>query len=118
MRAELARLRSNAAIEVGNSGRVGDRIEGDVARFQRDVLSHRPDLVVWQLGTNDVAWGGHPADHLNSKGIQGVQMLKASGADIILMDLQYAPLVLKSPYYSKMQAIISAVPRPDKSPFI
>jgi lysophospholipase L1-like esterase len=93
MRQELARLRSNAAIEVVNSGRVGDTIEGNVARFQRDVLAHRPDLVVWQLGTNDVAWGGHPDDRLKSKVVQGVQMLKASGADVILMDLQYAPMV-------------------------
>ncbi len=117
MRQELVRLRSNAAIEVVNSGRVGDTIEGNVARFQRDVLSHRPDLVVWQLGTNDVAWGGHPDDQLKSKVIQGVQMLKASGADIILMDLQYAPMVLKSPYYSKMEAIISEVARQEKIGF-
>jgi acyl-CoA thioesterase I len=46
MRQELVRLRSNAAIEVVNSGRIGDTIEGSVARFQRDVLSHKPDLVV------------------------------------------------------------------------
>src|SRR5258705_10164688 len=95
MRQELVRLRSNAAIEVVNSGRVGDTIEGNVARFHRDVLSHRPDLVVWQLATNDGAWGGPPDDQLKSKGIQGVQMLKANRADIILIDLQYAPMVLK-----------------------
>ncbi len=117
MRAELARLRSNAAIEVVNSGRVGDTIEGNVARFQRDVLSHRPDLVVWQLGTNDVAWGGHPDDQLKNRVVQGVQMLKASGADVILMDLQYAPMVLHSPYYSKMEAIISEVARQEKIGF-
>ena len=117
MRAELARLRSNAAIEVVNSGRVGDTIEGNVARFQRDVLSHKPDLVVWQLGTNDVAWGGHPDDQVKNRVVQGVQLLKASGADVILMDLQYAPMVLKSPYYSKMEAIISEVARQEKIGF-
>jgi len=117
MRQELVRLRSNAAIEVVNSGRVGDTIEGNVARFQRDVLAHKPDLVVWQLGTNDVAWGGHPDDQLKSKVVQGVQMLKASGADIILMDLQYAPMVLRSPYYSKMEAIIAEVARQEKIGF-
>ena len=113
---ELVRLRSNAAIEIINSGRVGDTIEGNVARFQRDVLSHRPDLVVWQPGTNDVAWGGHPDDQLKNRVLQGVQMLKASGADVILMDLQYAPMVLKSPYYSK-EAIISEVARQEKIGF-
>jgi acyl-CoA thioesterase I len=43
-----------------------------------------------------------------------VQTLKASGADIILMDLQYAPMVLASPYYSNMEAIISEVAREEK----
>src|SRR6202011_634011 len=94
MRQELARLRSNAEIKVVNSGRVGDTIEDNVARFERDVFSHKPDLVVWQLGTNDVAWGGNPDAKLRDRIIQGIQMLKASGADVILMDLQYAPMVL------------------------
>ena len=114
MRQELARLRSNAEIKVVNSGRVGDTIEDNVARFERDVFSHRPDLVVWQLGTNDVAWGGNPGAKLRDRVLQGVQMLKASGADVILMDLQYAPMVLASPYYSKMEAIISEVAREEK----
>src|SRR5258708_40377877 len=117
MRRELSRLRSNAEIRIINSGRVGDTIPGNIARFERDVFAHRPDLVVWQLGTNDVAWGGHPDDQLKSKVIQGVQMLKASGPDIVLMDLQYAPMVLKSPYYSKMESIISEGGRREKIRF-
>ena len=56
MRRELLRLRSNATVSVVNSGRVGDTIPSNIARFERDVLAHRPDLVVWQLGTNDVVW--------------------------------------------------------------
>jgi lysophospholipase L1-like esterase len=52
MRRELLRLRSNARINVINSGRIGDTIPGNIARFERDVLAHAPDLVVWQLGTN------------------------------------------------------------------
>jgi acyl-CoA thioesterase I len=114
MRQELVRLRPNAEIEVVNSGRIGDTIQDTVARFNRDVFSHKPDLVVWQLGTNDVAWGGRPNTQLKDLVLQGVQMLKASGADIILMDLQYAAMVLASPHYSKMEAIISDVAREEK----
>lgn len=109
MRRELLRLQPNAKIDVVNSGRVGDTIPDNLARFERDVLAFRPDLVVWQLGTNDVAWGGHPDDQLRDKVIQGVDTLKASGADVILMDLQYSPMVLASSYYSKMQTIVSDV---------
>jgi lysophospholipase L1-like esterase len=109
MRRELSRLQPNARIDVVNSGRVGDTIPDNLARFERDVFSFRPDLVVWQLGTNDVAWGGHPDDQLGNKVVQGVRALKANGADVILMDLQFSPMVLASSYYSKMQAIVSDV---------
>jgi acyl-CoA thioesterase I len=74
---------------------------------ERNTLSQR-----WTL-----PWGGHPDDQLKNRVVQGVQMLKASGADVILMDLQYAPMVLKSPYYSKMEAIISEVARQEKIGF-
>jgi acyl-CoA thioesterase-1 len=110
MRRELARLRPTTRVEVVNSGRIGETITGSMARFQRDVIAYGPDLVVWQLGTNDVAWGGR-ADGLQNRVAEGVRMLKASGADVILMDLQYAPLVLASSQHSSMQAIIADVAR-------
>jgi hypothetical protein len=37
MRRELSRLRSNATIKVINSGRIGDTIPNNIARFERDV---------------------------------------------------------------------------------
>jgi lysophospholipase L1-like esterase len=114
MRRELLRLRSNATIDVINSGRIGDTIPGNIARFERDVLAHAPDLVVWQLGTNDVAWGGRPDDQLKSRVVEGARSLKAGSADVVLMDLQYAPWVLASAYTSTMEAIIADVARQER----
>jgi acyl-CoA thioesterase I len=114
MRRELLRLRSNAEIQIINSGRIGDTIQDNIARFERDVLSYRPDLIVWQLGTNDIAWGGRPDAGLKNRVLQGVRALKASGADVILMDLQYAPRVLGSAYHSTMEAIIADVTRQER----
>jgi len=108
MRRELLRLRSNATINVINSGRVGDDPRQH-RTFERDVLTHTLDLVVWQLGTNDVAWGGRPDDRLKSSIVEGVRALKAGSADAVLMDLQYAPWVLASAYTSTMEAIIAGV---------
>jgi lysophospholipase L1-like esterase len=109
MRRELSRLRSNATINVINSGRVGETIPDNIARFGRDVLAHTPDLVVWQLGTNDVAWGGQPDQRLKSRVVEGVRALKAGSADVVLMDLQYAPRVLASVAYPVMEDIIADV---------
>jgi acyl-CoA thioesterase I len=114
MRQELLRLRSNATIRVINSGRVGDTVQDNIARFERDVLAYKPDLVIWQLGTNDVAWGGRPDDTLRNRVVEGVRTLKAGSGDVILMDLQYAPLVLASAYYSTMEAIIADVAKQER----
>jgi len=113
MRRELLRLRSNATISVINSGRVGDTVQDNVARFERDVLAHRPDLVVWQVGTNDVVWGGRPDRRFKEMVIEGVKALKAAPADVVLMDLQYAPMVLASDY-STIEAIIAEVAKQER----
>jgi lysophospholipase L1-like esterase len=114
MRRELLRLRSNATVSVVNSGRVGDTIPGNIARFERDVLAHRPDLVVWQLGTNDVVWGGRPDQMLKNATIEAVKALKAASIDVVLMDLQYAPMVLASAYYPTTEAIIADVAKQER----
>jgi acyl-CoA thioesterase I len=113
MRRELARLRPTARLEIVNSGRIGETVTGSMARFERDVLAHGPDLVIWQLGTNDVAWGGS-ADGLKDRVAMGVRTLKASGCDVVLMDLQYAPIVLAASHHSVMQAIIAEVARSER----
>ena len=114
MRRELLRLRSNATVSIINSGRVGDTTHDNVARFERDVFAHRPDLVVWQLGTNDVVWGGRPDGLLKETVVRGVKALKAAPADAVLMDLQYAPMVLASAYYSTIEAIIADVAKQER----
>lgn len=113
MRRELTSLRPKARIEITNSGRIGDTIGGTIGRFERDVLAYDPDLIVWQLGTNDVAWGGR-ADGLKDRVIAGVRMLKVNRADVILMDLQYTPMVRASLEHSIMQAIIADVARQER----
>lgn len=110
MRQELIRLRPDAQIEVINSGRIGDTIPGSIARIERDVLSHQPDLIIWQLGTNDIAWGGQ-AGGLDELMTRGIRTLKSQGSDVILMDQQYARQVLSSSEHSQMQAMIASVAR-------
>ena len=114
MARELSRLRSADTIKVINSGRIGDTIPNNISRFERDVFAHTPDLVIWQLGTNDVAWGGRPDDGLKKSVLQGVRALKAASADVVLMDLQYAPQVLASASYSTMEGIIADVARQER----
>jgi lysophospholipase L1-like esterase len=114
LQSELKRIRPGLRLEIINSGRNADTIPGNIARFDRDVLAHRPDLVIWQVGTNDLTWLDS-ADSLTGKIVNGIRMLKADGADVVLMDQQYAPVILAS-QYSKMQAGIAEAARQERTP--
>ena len=111
LQAELMRLQPALRVEVVNSGKNADTIAGNIARFAPDVFAHHPDLVVWQIGTNDFTWLDS-TDNLQAKISSGVHMLRAGGAEVILMDQQYAPVILAS-QYSKMQAAIAAAAQHD-----
>jgi len=110
MKQELLRLRPSARIELINSGRIMDDLSGNVARIDKDVLHYKPDLVVWQIGTNDVVWRGI-ADNTKEMLSNAVMRLKAANTDIVLMDLQYVPLVLVSERHTRMEQIITDVAR-------
>jgi len=110
MKDQLLRLRPSARIELINSGRIMDDIPGNIARIDSDILRYRPDLVVWQLGTNDVVWRGI-ADNAKQMLGDALTRLKAANADVVLLDLQYAPLVLATRRYARMEQIIADVAR-------
>jgi lysophospholipase L1-like esterase len=99
-----------AAIDVLNSGKPGDTYLGMLARFDRHVLGHSPDLVLWQVGTNSLLWDSgvtQAEPHLR----EGVRRIRAAGADVILIDPQYAPRVLRDPDAEPMVALLAKIAR-------
>jgi len=64
-----------------------------LSRFDANVIAEKPDLVIWQVGTNAVL-RDHPLAPAGSLMHEGLSRLKAIGADVILVDLQFAPKVL------------------------
>lgn len=114
LKSELERLMPGLQVAIVNSGRNADTIPGNVARFERDVLAHTPDLVIWQIGTNDVTWL-QSSDRLTGTIVAGVRQLQAAGADVVLMDQQYAPVILAS-NYDKMQTSITEAARQTNVP--
>lgn len=105
MKRELIRLMPTARVEIVNSGRSGDTIPGNMSRFDADVFAHKPDLVVWQMGGNDFTWL-ESAESLQQKIATGIRSIKAKGADVILMDQQYTPMILAT-QYAKIQGAIA-----------
>lgn len=103
---ELRRIWPHQAVRVINKGIGGEDAEQMVARFERDVLSHNPDLVIWQAGTNMMLQHGSEGALLSLLR-NGIRTLKAAHSDIILMDPQYAPKVLDVPSHPEFVAAIA-----------
>jgi lysophospholipase L1-like esterase len=95
---ELRRRWPRLAVTVVNKGVGGENAEQMLARFTRDVLPYRPQLVIWQTGSNSV---------LQRRDVQsyeqtiraGITRLKAARMDVILMDPQYAPRIFGRPIH-------------------
>jgi lysophospholipase L1-like esterase len=81
------------AFNVLNRGVNGEVVADMVARFETSVVPERPDLVLWQVGTNSVL-RDHPIKPHLTLLHDGVERLKALGTDIVLIDPQFAPKVL------------------------
>jgi acyl-CoA thioesterase I len=89
---ELTRRWPGHRIRVINKGIGGEEAAQMLARFERDVLSHNPDLVIWQAGTN-MMLRNENKDTLLPLLRAGIGILKDHQADVVLMDPQYAPKV-------------------------
>lgn len=98
---ELSERWPNSRISVVNSGVSGETAQDMLARFETDVLPHRPQLVIWQTGSNTVLRGQLLDDYAETVR-KGVRRLKATNTDIILMDPQYAPRVIRRPTLKRM----------------
>ncbi len=90
---ELKKLFPAHDITVLNRGVNGEETHDMMARFATGVIAEHPQLVLWQVGTNSVL-RDHPLDTHEAELHEGIEQLKATGADVVLIDPQYAPKVL------------------------
>jgi lysophospholipase L1-like esterase len=109
---ELGRHFPRQPITVLNRGVNGEEASDMVARFDQNVIAEKPDLVLWQLGTNSVL-RDHPLASHGALIHGGVSRLKASGIDVILIDPQFAPKVIAKPDAESMVNLISTTAKQD-----
>ena len=88
--AQLRRHYPGADITVLNRGKGGEDAPEMTKRLQSEVIDAKPDLVIWQVGTNAVIRNLDPAE--TAKMVEeGVARIQAAGADVVLDDPQYSP---------------------------
>jgi lysophospholipase L1-like esterase len=80
----------HSSIDILNRGVGGDDVDNMIIRFPKDVFAEKPDLVIWQTGTND-AINRIPVERFRTLLIGGLRDLRARKIDVILMTPQFAP---------------------------
>jgi lysophospholipase L1-like esterase len=90
---ELKTLFPRIDITVLNRGVGGETTTEMLARFDHDVFAEKPDLVVWQVGSNSILRDISLVD-ARARLYEGLKRLRAANLDVVLMNPQYAPKVI------------------------
>jgi lysophospholipase L1-like esterase len=111
---ELRQRFPGASITVINRGINGEDTADMMTRMD-SILERKPDLVIWQLGTNTVLRDGSiPA---TGELLQtGIARIKKTGADVLLIDPQFAPRVNAKPAVNDMVGLIAYVAKQSHVP--
>lgn len=93
--AQLDRLlnepsRRGPRVGVVNRGIGGEAIDDMVGRLQADIIARKPDLIIWQVGSNDPL-RGIPPDHFESELRRGLATIRAAGIEVVLLEPQWCP---------------------------
>lgn len=86
----LSQRLPGVAVTVVNKGIGGETAKETADRLQTEIAAGRPDLVLWQLGTNDVL-RDRPLDDFFIDFRRGQAVLDAADVDVVLIDPQRLP---------------------------
>lgn len=92
------RYGARSTFSVINLGVGGELATDMLARIDTEVLATRPHLVIWQTGVND-AIQGVSIDDFKTTLTQGIAAIRETGADVVLLGMQYYPKSVRVPLY-------------------
>lgn len=91
LQADLMRMvPKGETVEVVNRGIGGQDADDMILRLQSDVIAPRPNVVIWQTGSND-PMRGVPLVRFESDTREGIKALRQAGVAVILMEPQWCP---------------------------
>ena len=105
---ELRKKFPRSRITMINRGVNGDDVANMMSRLETGVLKERPDLVLWQFGTNALLRDEDMASNITLVS-QGIKRIRALGADVILVDPQYTPRVIAKKALNDLLALMDTV---------
>lgn len=92
-------------VKVTVSGIGGETAQQTITRLEREIADHTPDLVIWQVGTND-ALSDVREDDFRSLVERGIAAATGARADLILLDQQFFPSIRRKARYERFVQIV------------
>ena len=94
----LERAIKGLNVEMTSRGVSGEVAATTAERLRMQVAGTEPDLVLWQLGTND-ALSRVPVEAFEATVRDALRWLREHGIDVVLVGLQYTPSLAKDTHY-------------------
>jgi acyl-CoA thioesterase I len=102
LEAILEHALQGAGLNIVNRGVSGETADIAAERLKSEVALAKPDLVLWQLGTND-AIARIPVDQFEDTVRSTVAWLKENQIDVVLVGMQYTPRLARDPNYAAIR---------------
>jgi lysophospholipase L1-like esterase len=114
LQADLAQI-WKGTINVENAGRGGETIPQTLRRLEAALKADLPDLVIWQVGTNDAVKGSDEAV-FSALLRQGIDAAQALGVEVVLVDQQYYPAIKDVSRYERFVGLVDATAASEQVP--
>jgi hypothetical protein len=95
-------------VEIINRGFSGELAEAAGQRLKIEVALNHPNIVLWQVGTND-AFAQVPVDEFEASVTTTVRWLKEHKVDVILVGLHYLKHLAKDQHYQAIRASLRRI---------
>lgn len=109
LQVELADRLPGVNVTVVARGVGGETALGAETRMMKEIAATTPDLVVWQIGTNDAA-RRVDIDTFRRYAAEGLSLIGKAGVDVVMLDPQFAPKdeAAYGPYVAAIDALSTA----------
>jgi acyl-CoA thioesterase I len=104
----LERTIKGLDVEIINRGFSGELADATATRLQIEVALNHPDIVLWQVGTND-AFAQVPVDAFAASVRSTVKWLKENKIDVILVGLHYIKQLATDAHYQAIRAVLQQI---------
>lgn len=95
-------------VEIINRGFSGELAEAAGQRLKIEVALNHPNIVLWQVGTND-AFAQVPVDEFEASVTTTVRWLKEHNIDVILVGLHYLKHLAKDQHYQAIRTSLRRI---------